>query len=162
MFKNEISAVISSQDVADITAAFQTIISKLPPHVALPPEIRDAMLKINVANKEFCKDAINVYPGVKALMPAYIDIAEMQKDLTLFEVLEPLLSYSENVRNHIANLMAVAGSEAYTQGLGIYSSLKTPAKKDMAGAKAAYNVLSTRFAGQGKKKGGDQPTSKKE
>jgi hypothetical protein len=159
MLTNQVSAVLSSQDVTDIMNAFNTVETKLPAHINLPPDQRDGMLKINIANKEFCADVIKVYPNIKDLMPAYINIAEMKKDVELFDGLDAIYQRAQEIQNQVADLMILAGNEAYVQALAVYSNNQTAAKRGLKGAAEANEVLSKRFAGQGKRKKAPAPVA---
>jgi hypothetical protein len=46
--------------------------------------------KINVSNKAFTEDAINSMVNNPSLLPAYFNVAEMQKDMTLFTQLDEI------------------------------------------------------------------------
>ena len=89
---NRLDVSLNPQEVTQINAAITNIEVLMPFLTGLTIEERIAIPKINVANKAFTEDAINIAVQNPSLFPGYINPAEMQKDLLLFNQLDVLAS----------------------------------------------------------------------
>lgn len=149
LLNNRISAALSAQDVEDIKLLLRQAEAKIPFLIGLTNEERKMMPKINRSNKLFVDDALQACQDNAALLPAYLQVAEMRKDYELYrslgDVLQPLAQLYEKVRD----TQILAGSEAYSSALMAYRMFQMAAESGLPGLDSVVSRLSERFAGQG-------------
>ena len=153
---NRLDVSLNPQEVTQINAAITNIEVLMPFLTGLTIEERVAIPKINVANKAFTEDAINIAVQNPSLFPGYINPAEMQKDLLLFNQLDVLATSMRRVLEKIEDTLMLAGSESYISALAVYRSISAAAKAGVPGADSLYDQLRARFAEQGGN-GGNNP-----
>ena len=146
---NRLDVSLNPQEVTQINAAITNIEVLMPFLTGLTTEERIAIPKINVANKAFTEDAINIAVQNPSLFPGYINPAEMQKDLLLFNQLDVLATSMRRVLEKIEDTLMLAGSESYISALAVYRSISAAAKAGVPGADSLYDQLRARFAEQG-------------
>lgn len=145
---NRISASVTADDLAAITAAIETIKSKLPFLISLEPgEIRE-LPKIGpktLAFDEGCRDFMLRHPE---LVPAYIDVAEADKDRALREQMSDVVRTLGTLSQNAEDTLAVISHEIYNADLAFYNNVKQAAKRGVLSAQSVYEVLSVRFPGR--------------
>jgi hypothetical protein len=92
-----------------------------------------ALPKINVSNKAFTEDAINSMVNNPSLLPAYFNVAEMQKDMTLFTQLDEMSIIINQLAERISDTQLLAGSEAYVSALAAYRNFEAAANAGVCG-----------------------------
>ncbi|MDX1906188.1 MAG: hypothetical protein SF053_04080 [Bacteroidia bacterium] len=146
---NRISQALTPATVTEIKALLRQIEDKLPFLIGLTNEERKMMPKISRSNKLFVDDTLQACVDNSALLPPYLDIAEMRKDYELYrtlgEILQPVAQLYEKVRD----TQILAGSEAYSTALMSYRMFQMAGKSGVPGLDAIVTRLSERFAGQG-------------
>ena len=138
---NKLSVVLTQAQIDAVKAAINTINTNLPMLLGLTLEERKTLPKVDVNNKIFVEDAINAMETNPSFLPAYFSVAELKKDLTLYQQLDPLLLEINKLAEKIDDTQMLAGSEAYVTALA--------AKAGIQGADTIYELLKARFAGQG-------------
>lgn len=146
---NRLDVTLAPQEITQINAAITNIEVLMPFLTGLTIEERVAIPKINVANKAFTEDAINIAVNNPTFFPGYLNPAEMQKDLALFSQLDALATSMRRVVEKMEDTLMLAGSEAYISALAVYRSLGAAAKAGVPGADSLYDQLRARFAEQG-------------
>ena len=146
---NRLSVTLAATAVSAVKTAVTTINTQLPFLVGLTPEERKAVPKIDVGNKIFVEDALLAIQNNATLFPAYLNVAEVQKDFTLYEQLDELVLLVGLLYEKLRDTQILAGSEAYTSALIAYKLLGAASDAGLPGADAAYNQLKQRFSGQG-------------
>ncbi len=146
---NRISAVLSEDDIAEILSYLNKINEKLTFAVGLTAEERQRLPKIQVDNKQFVEDAIEVSAVNTSVLPNYISIAEIQKDYNLYLATERLITPVSQLLEKLKDIQTLAGSEAYTASLMLYKMYQMAASMGMPGMDAIVDKLKRRFAGQG-------------
>lgn len=148
---NRINVTATAAQVTAVKAAFQTIATNLPFLIGLTKDERSALPAIDVNNKAFTEDAINIAVNNASLFPAYLSMANMQNDLSLFTQLDEILFIAKQLVEKIEDTQLLAGSESYTSGLMVYKLIGASADAGVPGADTLYDQLKTRFANQGGK-----------
>jgi hypothetical protein len=151
MLENKISAIISQQDLTDITNAINLINTKMPFLLGLDEDERKTLLKINNSNKTFSEDVVRVWPTVSAYLPAYLNKTELEKDLNLFNALDNVRILLESLTAKVTDTQIMAGNETYNVSLIAYRSIATAARSSQPGAQGAYDQLAPRFQKASKK-----------
>ncbi|MDR2938013.1 MAG: hypothetical protein LBU92_03635, partial [Prevotellaceae bacterium] len=129
---NELSAVLP----AGLVTLGETELSALP-----------KMGDKSLAFVEKCLDSATKNPGV---CPPFVDLEELRRDLAAYHALNRLHRVLGQVAAPVASSATVAGSDAYTAALAIYSMAREAARRGVAGAKDIHTDLSARFPGRGK------------
>ncbi len=146
---NRINITATPAQITAVKAAFQTIATNLPFLIGLTKQERSSLPAIDVNNKAFTEDAINIAVNNASLFPAYLSVANMQNDLTLFTQLDEIVFLAKQLVEKIEDTQLLAGSESYTSGLMIYKLIGASADAGVPGADTLYDQLKTRFATQG-------------
>ena len=146
---NRISAVLTEEQIAAIKAHLAGIATEMPFLLGLTAEERIRLPKIDVANRNFVKDALTALRNNPGLLPDFINVAEMEKDLILFEQLDELLLLANGWVERLRDTQILAGSEAYSSALFAYRIFQIGADAGLPGADTIFDLLKERFAGQG-------------
>lgn len=147
---NRLNITATPTQITAVKTALQTINTNLPFLVGLTSDERQALPSMDVNNKTFVEDALNGAVNNTTLVPAYISVANIQNDLTLFNQLDELLLLAKQVCERIEDTKILAGSEAYEAARLFYQSVKTAAEAGIPGADTLASQLGNRFANQGR------------
>jgi len=147
--ENKLNTVITAADLATITSSITAINSKLPAG-SLTDEQRMNLKSINVDNKIFVEDAITeMTVNGSGIMPAFLNAANLQNDITLYDQLDTVESGINTLLQRISDLKRIAGDEAYTAGLTVYRIFESANIAGLNQAKQPYEKLRARFNAQG-------------
>ncbi|WP_300602792.1 hypothetical protein [Niabella sp.] len=147
---NRVDATLTPAVVQTVKDQLMAIEQALPFLVGLTNAERMALPKISVSNKVFTEDAIQAAANNAALLPAFIKVENMKKDLALFHALDELVMLVQQLGEKLADTQLLAGSEAYSSALAMYKILGAAAESGVQGTKTVYEQLRQRFSGQGK------------
>ena len=147
--ENKLNMVIATADLTAISTSIATINSKL--HAgSLTDEQRMNLKSINVDNKIFVEDAITeMTVNGTGIMPAFLNAANLQNDIALYDQLDTIESGINTLLQRIADLKRIAGDEAYTGGLTVYRIFESASSAGLNQAKQPYEKLKARFNAQG-------------
>ncbi|WP_332452485.1 hypothetical protein [Chryseobacterium aquaticum] len=143
---NRLNTTLTSQQVAEVKTAIQTIYASMPFLLGLTVEERIALPKINVANKAFAEDAINAISNNAEMLPDYLKVEDMKTDLQLFSQLDELSGLVRQLLEKIEDTQILAGSEAYVAALVGYKLFGAATSAGIPGSDAIYDGLKARFA----------------
>ena len=147
--ENKLNMVIATADLTAISTSIATINSKLPAG-SLTDEQRMNLKSINVDNKIFVEDAITeMTVNGTGIMPAFLNAANLQNDIALYDQLDTIESGINTLLQRIADLKRIAGDEAYTGGLTVYRIFESASSAGLNQAKQPYEKLKARFNAQG-------------
>jgi len=146
---NRINTTATAAQITGVKTAIQTINNNLPFLIGLTVGERIALPSINVNNKAFTEDAINVMVNNSSLVPSYLSVPNMQADLTFFSQLDELIIIVKQLLERLEDTQLLAGSEAYVAALVSYKVIGNAADAGVSGADTLYNQLKTRFSNQG-------------
>ncbi|MBZ4190650.1 hypothetical protein [Niabella beijingensis] len=147
---NRVNATLAPEVVKAVKDHIIAIEKALPFLVGLTTAERVAMPKINVGNKVFTEDAIQAAVNNAALLPSFIKVEDMKKDLALYHALDELVLVLQQLAEKLADTQLLAGSEAYASALAIYRIFGAASESGIQGTKTLYEQLRQRFSGQGK------------
>ena len=147
--ENKLNLVITTADLAAISTNMAAIGLKLPAG-SLTDDQRMNLKSINVDNKIFVEDAITeMTVNGSGIMPAFLNAANLQNDITLYDQLDTIESGINTLLQRIADLKRIAGDEAYTGGLTVYRIFESANSAGLNQAKQPYEKLRARFNAQG-------------
>lgn len=144
-FSNRVSASLSATAVGNIKTAITSIKTNLPFLVGLTNGERQAIPKINEANKVFTADALTAAVNNNNIIPAYVSATELKLDLDLYNALDEVNLLLSQLNEQVNDTQMLAGSEAYISALTIYRLFGAAAKAGVPGADTVYDMLANRF-----------------
>ncbi|MDX2303890.1 MAG: hypothetical protein NW226_13875 [Microscillaceae bacterium] len=151
--ENLVSLNIPDADMTAINQAIQTLQDKLLPHLLeLNKAEKESIPKMKDKTIAFVTKATEHSEQKPMLVPQYVDVKEMRKDLEAVELFRQLSNSINQIAKGLDDTMTVAGSEAYIAALAFYQSVKVGAKLNVPGAQEVYDDLSVRFPGRSKQK----------
>ena len=153
MPKNQISATISDQTLAQIETKISEIRQLLSPYlVNLTSEERTKLPKMSDKSVSFVSKVMEYIKTNPDLIPPMMDKEEMEKDFKLNQSLQPVFKILKQLSENVSETLMLTGHEAYAQALLYYATVKMAAKTGSPDAKTIQEDLGKRFAGQGKTK----------
>lgn len=97
---------------------------------------------------EFVRNSVKHAKLTPELVPSYINVDEMEKDLITTEQMRDVSLTLEKLSNLVGDTYVLAGSELYDSSLIFYHSVKGGVRANIPGAEEAYEDLSVRFPGR--------------
>lgn len=149
LFENRVSGTLTAAQITAAKAALTAVATNVPMLLGLTVEERISIPKVNAGNINFVMDALSLMQNNASMLPAYMSVSELDKDLALYRQLEELLSLTDQLQEKLRDTHMLAGSEAYINSLAFYRMAEAAAKAGLPGADAVYDQLKVRFAGQG-------------
>ncbi|MDZ7605092.1 MAG: hypothetical protein U5K79_05780 [Cyclobacteriaceae bacterium] len=126
-FQNKISTTISDTDINEILAAINYIHKKLPGLVSLTELELASLPKPNSDTIEFVYENLKLAEESPELVPDFVDLKELKKDVDLVKAIEKILCPIKDLVQVLEDSATLAGSEAYLPSIAIYNSVKTDA-----------------------------------
>ena len=124
MEQNLISAVITTEDVALINGAIETIKQKLPFLITFTEEQKKAIHKLGNTLKPFVDDAaetVNLYPQI---MSGTFNKEEYLRDYQLYKTLSELNGKLASLNSAVEDTLTAAGSDTLGGSLQIYTAVQ--------------------------------------
>ena len=149
ILNQRVSAEIPASDFVSIKTNIQDANNLMNFLIGLTVSERVELPKISVVNKNFVEAVITMADNNPHLVPSFVDLSEMRKDLALYRQLDELYNIIEQWQTKIRDTQMLAGSEAYSSALMTYRMIQMAAESGVPGADSAYDLLRQRFAGQG-------------
>ncbi|WP_120489310.1 hypothetical protein [Bergeyella cardium] len=147
MPKNQISAAISDQTLAQIETKISEIRQLLSPYlVNLTPEERTKLPKMSDKSVSFVSKVMEYIKTNPDLIPPMMDKEEMEKDFKLNQSLQPVFKILKQLSENVSETLMLTGHEAYAQALLYYATVKMAAKTGSPDAKTIQEDLGKRFA----------------
>lgn len=147
MSVNRISSTLSLTDQHEVMDLIVQINQKLAFLIDVGPEERRSMTKLGDRNRAFTRKALEIASQTPDFLPRSFDIAEMRRDLELFEALQPMLLALTRLRELVDDTAVAAGNEAYAAALEVYRYAK--ANGSVAGLDGLIDDMGQRFAQKG-------------
>jgi len=110
------------------------------------------MYKMGDKSQAFVEKSLEYASTNPTLVPTYLDLPEVKKDLKLFQDLGSILKQVSTLQRAVEDTMMVAGSEAYDGGLVFYASVKGASRVNVPGSEAISDDLQKRYIAKSKKK----------
>ena len=144
MATNQFSTTLSQKDRDEVMAAIATIKEKLPFLIDLTPEQRQSLPKMGDKSRAFVSKALEVATQNPDFLPRNFDLAEMRKDVQLFEQLYPILLSLGQLQDLVDDTCLAVGSEAFAAALLVYNYAK--ASGEGSGLDTLIEDMGQRFA----------------
>jgi hypothetical protein len=124
MYRNILDGTITAEEVTDIDAAIATLEARLTILVGLTAKERLSNQGMGPQNEGFASRALIAGQQHSGLMPRELDLAAIQRDKALREVLLPRFERLRQLTNKMEHTIHLAGSEYFKGALAIYGALK--------------------------------------
>jgi hypothetical protein len=147
--ENRINVVIAAADITTINNSINTIVGLIPANTTLSDDERSRYNAIDVSNKVFVEDVIieaNITGA--GIVPDFVSVANMQKDLTVFGQLDAIDAALSNARQLVQDARRIAGHEAYKLANVTYKAYRTASESGVPGAKSSYDKMKVRYEAQ--------------
>lgn len=118
--------------------------------VVLTPEERSVLPIMGDKTVAFVEKSLDMAKSNPQLLPPYLDIPELERDLKLAKALNPIINDLEIILSNLKDTSLLAGSEAYSAALVFYNTVKAAQRTNVSGAETIYNELKERFPGRPK------------
>jgi len=144
--ENRISLSISDADQTAINQAITALAALLQPMlVALDPEDRKALAKMNDRSIPFVEKVVQYVDSNPEFVPPYVDTAEFKKDFEVFMELREFLRPLLQVVGNLEDTTILSGSDAYEVARAYYKTVQQAVKMNVPNAQAIYDDLKPRF-----------------
>lgn len=142
---NRVSAELTQQQVDAVLGAINTIKENLPFLINLNPEERAALPKMEDNRRPFVEKALEYGKSDEDMLPRYIDLGELEKDLNLFKGLASIDRELGKIDESVKDTLAAVGSESYVAALTVYNAAKLAARTNNPGIDSVVNDLKKQF-----------------
>jgi len=144
--ENIISIEITPEDKTTIETALTSLQTVFPKYViALTPTQKKEMAKMSDKSIAFVEKVSDYKTSNPEFVPAYMDVAEFDKDLKAVRELREFQRVMEQQNSSLVDTIMLCGSEAYKAALAYYNSVKQGAKMNVTAAANIYSDLKKRF-----------------
>jgi len=150
MATNLISYELTQERVDEIRNKIAELNKLLDFTIVLTPDERSILPVMGDKTVAFVEKSLEMAKNNPQLLPPYLDVPELQRDLSTAKQINPLISELEIVLAKLNDTSLAAGSEAYSAALVFYNTVKSAQKTNVSGAESLYNELKQRFPGRPK------------
>src|SRR4051812_5341745 len=130
--------VIPPDMAAEAQKAIQEIAGNLNLMPRLTREERKSINTVNVRNKAFTEDALQVGGSHSDIVPDYIPVASLQELLVGYDQADKLTEAVGELYEQLRDNRRVIGANAYSIALSLYRFFDGARKDGVAGAEGAY------------------------
>ena len=145
--ENRVSITLSDDVIERLQGAVKVLSDNLQPIlVKINAQERRELAKMGDKTVSFVTKSAEYAEMNPLLVPPFVDVPEMRKDVNAIGVLRPIASELEKLTDQLSDTMMLAGSEAFSSALAFYGSVKNAAKLNQPNAEVIANELKVRFA----------------
>ncbi len=161
MNNNEVSAVMEQETYNKIMLMIDELTSLFPSLITLSIKERKKCHKKGDRSYSFVENAYSIGKEFNELVPPFVDIAEMKKDLDYEDKLSSIESKLRILSSQLSDTRLKTGSEAMKAAVFIYNFVKLAQKNNISGSRTAYELLKPRFEVSRRPKNKPQEPEKK-
>lgn len=148
---NRISEVIPANVLLEVTTKLNECKTALAPYlIALTEKERRDLFKMGDKTVATVQKVKSYLDTNSEFAPSYMQTAEFIKDEQVVTALTPLQNIALQLFTDIDDTRLLAGSEALSEAMFYYGSVREAANKGVANAKPIYDDLSQRFSKKAK------------
>ena len=150
--ENLISISFSAAELTAIDGALTTLETALAGKVVnLTPQDRQQYGRIGNRTENWI-DKVKAYmDNNPALVPAYIDKTELDKDYKVRQDIKPRLNRLSSVFESLDDTQKLVSSDLWHNATAFYRNLKMATRENVPGSTVIYQDLKTQFPGPGSK-----------
>lgn len=147
-YKN-ISAKLYGSSLQRIRSSIDQIHQELPFLITLSEEEKRKLSKIDETTIDFVVKALESSEARPELVPPYIEVAELRKDLVLANDLANILTQIRKLERAINDTAVAVGNKAYQSSLAYYNSVRRQASRaDATNAVIIASELQSKLEGR--------------
>ena len=124
MTQNLVSLHLTSDDLAAIDAALETLEEKLAALVELSVDERRALTKMGEKSEAFCRQTLIVLAQNRQIVPAGLDLGEAENDLSQLDLLRPRFSRLRQLAGRADDAEMALGSDVMRASYDGYALAK--------------------------------------
>lgn len=148
---NYLSFELLVADKTDIMTAIQTIVAKLQGKVVnLTPQERKKYGKIGNETANWIKKVRDYMTQRPDLIPVWIDMAELDKDLKAHEDLIEILDRLIDLVEQVEDTSKLISADIWHASLAFYNNVKEASRRKTPGTTTIYQDLQQQFPGRPK------------
>ena len=121
---NKIDVTLTTEQVAAIMDALDTLDAVLPFIVSLTPEERQKLFRMGTRSEGFVREALTAVQQHPEHLPSSLGAVEMERDLALRDALQPVLSRLGAIHTRVQDTWHLAGADAMQKATAVYRVLK--------------------------------------
>ena len=149
MSENRISLIFAKDELAQIKAAIQTLVSLLAPKlIALSAEDKKRISKISDDSIPFNEKVAQYVVSNPEFVPMFRTADEFLTDFSAFTELRGFIRLLEQIFGNMEDTSMLAGSEADEFARAYYGAVGQAAKMGVPNAQPIYDDLSLRYEAQ--------------
>ncbi|MGC9400490.1 MAG: hypothetical protein ACP5HM_15325 [Anaerolineae bacterium] len=134
MVANRIQAEITQEDQQAVLDILAEIRERLPFLLNLTAEERQALPKMGEKSRAFVDEALALVREDPDLLPADFEVEELEKDIALYDRLQPILFAVLQLEDLLLSTTVAASSDAYSAALAIYERAQEAGKGETLAA----------------------------
>jgi hypothetical protein len=160
--ENLISVQFTDAELKQMDEAFTIIEGILKSKVVnLSPKQRQQYGRVKYEMEVWVNKAVGYADANPALLPSYVDKAELMADHTTHSQLNPRIDRLQTILQGMQDTNLLLGTDLYNNLTAFYRSLREASKSNAPGASSIYKDLKQQFPGGGTKTGnsGKEPTA---
>lgn len=143
---NVVSITISDDDLNKAIQALNTAKTILEKYlVALTPEQRSALPKMGDKTTPFVEKITEYTKSSPEFVPTFMSVANLEVDYKAVNDLTALYRICGQLSSNLNDSILISGSEAYSNALMYYNSVKQASKNNIPNAKTIFEDLKKRF-----------------
>lgn len=142
---NYISAEISSEKVSETLGLLTSVKNNMPFLIKLENVSKKGMVSLDDSRTPFVAKCLQYAQKEAKIVPPYVNLEELNKDLILFSNLQNLAREVNRLADMLNDTRIAAGTDAYVASLSIYNSAKQAAKMNIPGTQAIVDDLKKAF-----------------
>ena len=139
--KDYISAQLTDEKLEKVRSLIRQIREELPFLLALSPAERQAMATMDDSRKPFVEKALSYGQSFGEIVPSYVDLKELKRDLELYEKLQEINREIGPLAEEVDDTTKAVSADAYGVGLTIYTSSKMAQKNGYPGIDGVVDDL---------------------
>jgi hypothetical protein len=143
---NRISAIIAAADKTAFLAKVGEAGALLPFAINLTPTERRRIVSIGLERAGMLDDFSLAMTAHPTLVPSFVNMTEMNKDLALYRDLMPLAAASMELCEKLDDTMKAVSADLFVAFTAFYASVKEARRRNVPGSDAVYDVLAPYFA----------------
>ncbi|MCU0439637.1 MAG: hypothetical protein MUC49_17240 [Raineya sp.] len=144
--ENVVAIQIPADELKKAQEALNTAKSILEKYlVALTPEKRKALPKMGDKTLPFVEKVTEYTKSKPEFVPAFMKVKDLDIDFQAVNDLTILYRLAEQLTSGLNDSILISGSEAYSNALIYYNSVKQATKNNIPDAKTVFDDLKKRF-----------------
>ena len=146
---NLISVTFSAEELQQLDEHLTALESLLAAKcISLTPEQRRDFGRIGNRSENWTRKVMDYIQNQPALVPAFLDVAETQRDFEARRAIQPRVARLEAISDMLGDTHLLLGTDLYQSSVAYYRNIKLLAGQNVNGAKAIYEDLSAQFPGR--------------